>query len=39
MVYPDQALTIALATNLSQTPGDVLTPSEGIANAFSSNGG
>jgi serine beta-lactamase-like protein LACTB, mitochondrial len=34
VVYPDQALSIAFASNVSQTPGDVLTPSEKIADAW-----
>lgn len=34
VVYPDQALSIAFATNVTQTPGDVLTPSAQVADAW-----
>jgi serine beta-lactamase-like protein LACTB len=34
VVYPDQKLSIALASNLTQTPGDVLNPSAKIADAW-----
>jgi hypothetical protein len=33
-VYPQQKLSIALASNLTQTPGDVLNPSAKIADAW-----
>jgi len=35
VVYPKQKLSIALATNVTQTPGDVNGPSAKIADAFS----
>lgn len=34
VVYPEQALSIAFATNVSQTPGDVLGPTGRIADAW-----
>ncbi len=34
VVYPDQKLSIAFATNATGLPGDVLTPCERLANAF-----
>ena len=34
VVYPDQQLSIAFATNATGTPGDVLSPSELLANAL-----
>jgi len=34
VVYPEQKLSIAFATNVTQTPGDVLTPSAKIADAW-----
>jgi hypothetical protein len=35
VVYPKQKLSIALATTVTQTPGDVNGPSAKIADAFS----
>lgn len=35
VVYPDQKLSIAFATNATGIPGDVLTPCEKLANIFS----
>jgi serine beta-lactamase-like protein LACTB, mitochondrial len=35
VVYPESGLSIAFATNISQTPGDVLGPSEKFATAWS----
>lgn len=34
VVYPDLGLSVALASNVAQTPGDVLTPSGAIVEAF-----
>jgi serine beta-lactamase-like protein LACTB len=34
VVYPAQQLSIALATNMTGTPGDVLTPAAGLVGAF-----
>jgi CubicO group peptidase (beta-lactamase class C family) len=34
VVYPEQGLSIAFATNVTQTPGDVLTPSAKLADAW-----
>ena len=34
VVYPAQKLSIAFASNVTQTPGDVLGPSEKLADAW-----
>lgn len=34
VIYPDLDLSLAIMTNLSQTPGEVLIPAEAIADAF-----
>jgi serine beta-lactamase-like protein LACTB len=39
VVYPMEKLSIALASNVTQTPGDVNGPSERIAEAFLARGG